>query len=251
MTYVSAAEGSKTGGFNGRAGSIAEFNGFEPEKVWTYELGLRSDWLDERLRLNATLFYSRYTDFQILLNRSVTDPVTGNPVPFSFVGNMPKATITGGEFAMTAIPLEGVKLTAGLGITDGKYKEVLTGAPVTTYSQFVDAPKFTFTAGAEYSVALAYATQLIGKIDYIHKSTIQYDYGNSPLVAQSPYGLLNARATVKFKNTRVSVFVFGTNLTDVHYAVGGLDDGPGGSLGEVVKQMGAPREWGLGAEARF
>jgi hypothetical protein len=66
---------------------------------------------------------------------------------------------------------------------------------VTTDSEFVNAPKFTFSPGAEYSVALRSAGQLVGRVDYIYKSRIQYDYGNSPLIAQDPYGLLNARLT--------------------------------------------------------
>ncbi len=53
------------------------------------------------------------------------------------------------------------------------------------------------------------------------------------------------------RESRLSFFLFGTNLTNVHYAVGGLDDGPGGSLGDVVKLMDPPREWGLGGQYRF
>ena len=49
--YVSVSEGAKNGGFNGRAGTLAEFNRYEPEKVWTGELGLRSQWYGHRLRL--------------------------------------------------------------------------------------------------------------------------------------------------------------------------------------------------------
>ena len=72
MGYVSAAEGSKSGGFfNGRAASVIEFNRFDPERVRTYEVGLRSDWLEKRLRLNATAFYSDYTDMQIQINASI------------------------------------------------------------------------------------------------------------------------------------------------------------------------------------
>ena len=251
MIYASAAEGSKSGGFNGRAASIAEFTRFEPEKVWAYELGVRSDWFGKRLRFNATGFYSHYKDFQIQLNKSTTDPNTGRPVAFSFVGNMPKARIQGGEFALTAFPIAGLRLSAGLGITDGKYIEIIDGAPVTTHSQFVNAPKYTATLGAEHSMNLGRAGQFVGRLDYIHKSKIQYDYGNSPLVAQSPFGLLNGRLTWQPRESHLSFFLFGTNLTDVHYAVGGLDDGPGGSLGEVVKLMGPPREWGLGGQYRF
>jgi len=79
MAYVSAAEGFKGGGFNGRSGSIDEFNEFTTEKVWTYELGLRSDWFDRRLRLNATAFYSDYTELQIAT--SFSKVVNGVPTP--------------------------------------------------------------------------------------------------------------------------------------------------------------------------
>jgi iron complex outermembrane receptor protein len=251
MTYLSAAEGNKSGGFNGRAGSIAEFNGFDPEKVWTYEWGIRSDWADRRLRFNATAFYSVYRDFQILLNSSVTDPTTGNPVPFSFVGNMPKAAIKGGEVALTAVPVAALKVSAGLGITDGQYIRVLPGAPVTTASQFVDAPKVTITAAIDYSIPLRDRQRVDTHVDFIHKSTTQFDYGNSPLVAQRPYGLVNARLKWELREGQLSLFVFGSNLTDAHYAVGGLDDGAGGSLGEVIQEMGPPREWGVGGVYRY
>jgi iron complex outermembrane receptor protein len=251
MAYVSAAEGSKSGGFNGRASSIAEFNRYDPERVWSYEIGLRSDWLGKRLRFNATAFYSDYRDYQIQQNRSVTDPATGQPVAFSFVGNMPKAAIQGGEFALEALPMANLRLGAGLGITDGRYITVIPGAPVTTGDEFVNAPKFTLTVSAEYAAALGDRGQLVGHVDFIHKSEIQYDYGNSPLVAQPPYGLLNARLSWDRVDHRLSVYLFGTNLTDTHYAVGGIDDGPTGSLGEVVKLMGPPREWGVGARYRL
>jgi len=251
MIYVSAAKGSKSGGFNGRAASIAEYTRFEPEKVWAYELGLRSEWFSKRLRFNATGFYSDYRDFQIQLNTSTTDPETGRPHAFSFVGNVPKASVTGGELVLAAAPLPDLRLSAGVGVTDGKYLEVIPGAPVTTDSDFVNAPKVTFAVSSEYSRSLGKAGQVSGRVDYIHKSTIQYDYGNSPLVEQAPYGLLNARLTWQPRDSRLSVFLFGTNLTNSHYALGGIDDGPTGGLGEVIKLMGAPRAWGLGTHVRF
>src|SRR5262249_21649706 len=147
-----------------------------------YELGLRSDWLGKRLRFNATAFYSDYRGYQIQQNRSVTDPATGQPLALSFGGNMPKAAIQGGEFWLDALPMANLRLAAGLGITDGRYITVIPGAPVTTGDEFVNAPKFTFTASAEYAAALGDQGQLVGHVDFIHKSEIQFDYGNSPLV---------------------------------------------------------------------
>jgi len=70
-------------------------------------------------------------------------------------------------------------------------------------------------------------------------------------VAQDPFGLVNARLTWQTPDPRVAIHLFGTNLSDTHYALGGLDDGPGGWLGEVIKLMGPPRQWGVGAQYRF
>jgi iron complex outermembrane receptor protein len=251
MTYVSAAEGTKSGGFNGRAGSVAEFNRFEPEKVWTYELGLRSDWFDRRLRFNATAFYSVYTDLQIQTSASVTDPTTGQPVVETFVGNIPRSIITGGELELTVVPLEGLQLIGNLGIADGQYKTLLPGAPVTRSDEFVDTPKTSFTVAAQYSTQLTQRYELAGRIDYTHKSWVEYDYSNSPLVAQKPYGLLDAKLTLNIQGTGLSFSVVGTNLTNTVYAVGGHDDGPAGSLGFVLDQLGPPREWGASLEYRF
>lgn len=251
MVFVSTSEGSKSGGFNGRASSASEFTRFEPERVWAYEAGIRSDWLDRRLRVNATAFYDDYRDFQLQLNRSVTDPKTGQPVAFSFVGNIPNARIRGTEISLEALPTAQLKLAAGLGITDARYLRVIAGAPVTTSSRFVNAPRVTMTLSAEYAAGLGGLGHLVAHADYVHKSRIDYDYGNSPLVAQAPYALLNARLTWQAAQRHLSLFAFGTNLTDTHFATGGIDDGAGGSLGEVVKLMGAPREWGIGAEFRF
>jgi iron complex outermembrane receptor protein len=250
MGYASVAEGEKSGGFNGRASSVAEFNRFDPEKVWTYELGLRSDWLDERLRANVTAYYSKYSDMQVTLNKSVTDPVTGQPVPYTVVGNIPSANIRGGEAEVTVIPVQGLKLIAGLGVAVGRYTELLAGAPMTLNDDFINTPKFTYNVAAEYTTLIA-DFDLTGRMDYIHKSTIQYDYGNSPLVSQSPFGLLNARITVGNQHYGLSVSVFATNLTNTVYAVGGHDDGPDGSLGFVLQQMAPPREWGVSATYKF
>jgi iron complex outermembrane receptor protein len=251
MTYASLGAGSKSGGFNGRASSDAEFTRFDPERVLAIEAGLRSEWLDRRLRFNATVFHSAYRDFQLQVNRSVTDPTTGQPTAFSFVGNLPRARVRGGEFSLAALPVSDLELRAGLGITDGRYLEVLPGAPVTTANRFVNTPKVTASASVQYTAGLGGEGHLSGRLDYVHKSRIDFDPSNSPLVAQRPYGLLNARLTWEAAGNRMAVYAFATNLTDTHYAVGGLDDSPSGSLGEVVKMMGAPREWGVGLRVSF
>ena len=76
---------------------------------------------------------------------------------------------------------------------------------------------------------------------------------NSPLLRQEPYGLLNARLTFGHSSEGLSLSVFGTNLTDEHYFVGGFDDAdtPNPGLGFAFLNMAPPREYGVSVQWRF
>jgi len=146
MTYLSAADGFKSGGFNGRAGTVAAFNEYGPEKVRTYEGGLRSDWLNNRLRFKRNLFYSVYTDLQL---RSMCRPGSQRtPVPAQIVGNIPLAHIKGAELEFIAVPLSGFTVNADVGLIDARYKTIAAGAPVTLGTPFIDTPKVLGDVGA-------------------------------------------------------------------------------------------------------
>lgn len=64
MLFLSATRGFKSGGWNARGTAANEILPFDIETVWSYEAGMRSDWLDNRLRLNVTAFYMDVDDFQ-------------------------------------------------------------------------------------------------------------------------------------------------------------------------------------------
>ncbi|MEO0577017.1 MAG: TonB-dependent receptor, partial [Pseudomonadota bacterium] len=65
MAYASATRGFKSGGWNARGTSPDAFQPFGPETLWSYEAGLRADYLGDRLRINATLFSTDLEDLQI------------------------------------------------------------------------------------------------------------------------------------------------------------------------------------------
>ena len=257
MTYVSAAKGYKAGGFNGRASSVGDFNEYDPETVWTYELGLRSDFLDRRVRFNATAFYSDYSDLQLQISGSTT--VNGAPAPFNVVTNVPEARIVGGEVELRVIPARGLELSAEAGFTDAEYTELPTDAQflasqlIDEDSEFVYTPQTSLTFAAQYSTALSDRFELSARVDYAHKSTINYDVANSPLLRQKPYGLLNARITLLHVTNGLSLAVFGSNLTDERYFVGGFDDAdtPNPGLGFAFLNMAPPREYGVSAQWQF
>jgi iron complex outermembrane receptor protein len=62
------AHGFRSGGFNtGLSTSLAQLTTVDPEELDAYELGLKSEWFDRRLTVNANLFYYDYSDIQVNL----------------------------------------------------------------------------------------------------------------------------------------------------------------------------------------
>src|SRR4029077_9615175 len=88
LTYVSAAKGFKAGGFNTAAPAGSE--AFGPERSWTYEAGVKSTFLDNRLRVNAAYYYIDWEDLQL------DTPVASAPGTF-FIDHAGKATSAGVE----------------------------------------------------------------------------------------------------------------------------------------------------------
>lgn len=156
LLYASAARGFKSGGYNGInitdlliAGST-----YGPESNWTYEAGIKTDLLDNRLRFNAAYFHNRISD--LTLNATVPSPIPGvNAFPVQNAGN---ATIQGVEIEATAVPTDGLTLYANAALMDGKFRNLAPGtAPLNAITNFGVAnpgtpqtPDLTFTLGFDY-----------------------------------------------------------------------------------------------------
>jgi iron complex outermembrane receptor protein len=117
--YVSATRGFKSGGWNARGTAPQLLTPFGPEKVWSYEGGMRWD-PSESLRLNVTAFYSDVTDFQ--LPSAFEDPVTSAIV--FITNNFADLRIKGIEFEMLATPVDNLTLLAALGLQNGTYRNL-------------------------------------------------------------------------------------------------------------------------------
>lgn len=118
MVYASATRGEKSGGWNGRALANNLFLSFLPEKVWSEELGVRSDLLDHTLRLNATAFYAKTDDVQISAAtraNGLTIFTTTNPAALKNYG---------GELEVTWLPLPGLNLQSTLGLQHARYIDI-------------------------------------------------------------------------------------------------------------------------------
>lgn len=115
MVYAAAAAGTKPGGFNTAlgAGSVdlpRELLAFDEETALSYELGIKSEWLDDSLIFNAALFYIDWQDIQVNSQYIPPPPQVGQ---VGYTANAGSASIPGAEFDLTWRPLEQLELRAG------------------------------------------------------------------------------------------------------------------------------------------
>ena len=120
MAYVAYTEGFKSGGWNARGTTAVQMQAFGPEFVDSYEAGLRSDWLNARLRVNATVFRAQYSDFQI---------------PSVFPGSSTFLTLNSGQANVDGLELETfvaitdtIDVFANIGWMDSAYEKLTANA---------------------------------------------------------------------------------------------------------------------------
>ena len=121
LIYATASKGVKPAGFL-NVGVVLDANDakYNPEELWNYELGFKTSWMDDRLRLNGALFQMKYTDriAQLLV------PDTRSPQGTStLVRNQGEAKVDGAELEITAALSESVTLSAGYTYLDARFIE--------------------------------------------------------------------------------------------------------------------------------
>jgi iron complex outermembrane recepter protein len=237
MAYARVSNAYRAGGFVPNT-----YGSYDPEKALSYEAGMKSDWLNRRLRMNLSIFKTNYNDLQ------VQNTINGLPV----ITNAGKATYTGGELEITAVPVDGLQLEANIGYVDPKYQEYLLVAPDGTYqnvadqAQFAGVSKVNANVAAQYSFAPARYGNLTGRIDCSyrsHKVWFPLDSQNpfNEVIATKPHENLRARVTLDDIPTgarfKLRAEVYGENLLNEKVVAAGNDFGSLGFGTVVYEQM--------------
>jgi iron complex outermembrane receptor protein len=160
LVFASATRGFKSGGWNARGTANNTLLPFDPESVWSYELGAKTQFLDNRLRVNVTGFWMDVSDLQT--GTAFVDPVT-NAISF-ITQNFADYENKGVELEISAVPVRGLNLYTNLGYQKDKFNIPDTLASnsfgvQSVRSQQIDcraqlaAGRIPLTAGATNAVA--------------------------------------------------------------------------------------------------
>ena len=211
LGYVSFNTGFKSGGFNSGSPGTAPY---QPEKLKAYEVGLKTDLFDRRLRLNAAGYHYDYSNIQVL---AVTNTAL-------LVRNGPTASVYGLDADFDAILTHHFSLNGGINWMTSKFGNYpgcpvgsLTGGVPLNFTgtncagnQLPFAAKFTGSASVNYAAPLGGGNLRASLSAYCNSG---YFYEPDNLLEERAYVLVNASAKWTASNG-VSIGVFGKNLTN-------------------------------------
>lgn len=213
MGYVSYNRGFKSGGFNA---TLLTDPAYKPELIDAYELGLKSDLLERRLRLNPSVFYYDYSNIQV--------PFFTNQGQIGIV-NGPSAKIYGFDTDLAAVVAGGLRLSGGLTYLHarfGTFHNALYGIPLASGGSMVtlgDATdhelpftaKVTATLGADYTVPTAVGEVALN-VNVLYSDGFYSEVDN--LRRQGSYELVNAGVTWTSPGKTYHVRLWGKNLAN-------------------------------------
>jgi len=254
LVYAKTGTGFRSGGHNLRGGvDPTTFLTFNPERVKDYELGLKADWFDRRVRTNLAVYRTNYKNIQ----RIVLVPSTLNPSS-TVVRNAARAVVKGAEAEVTIVPIENLTLKATGGLTDPKYKEYRDGFGVDLSSfPFVYIPKKTYSLSANYTHPMDWG-KVTAQVDWAYRGRVYYDddslfngtNGYPDFRYQSGFGLLNGRVGFTFDDPQMEVAFFAKNITNKRYIAYELDL-TSTAIGFMSYVPGDRRTWGFEVTKTF
>ncbi|MBC1330029.1 TonB-dependent receptor domain-containing protein, partial [Trichormus variabilis] len=231
MAYATIAKGYRPSGFNYRA-DTEDTRRFQEETTWTYEVGLKSSWLDDRLSANLSIFQSDVDNYQVLL----TDD-------FGFFRNVTNANVkvTGLEFELKAKPLQGLDLIAGIGYVDSKFKNYRNPFTNGDFSN----NRVPFAPELTYNLAVQYRSPggIFARAELRGYGITYFDDANQ--VKQDPYALVNAR--IGYEGEKYGIYLYANNLFDTRYITSGFLFPPP----NVTAGFGDPVTYGVRVSASF
>jgi iron complex outermembrane receptor protein len=245
MVYASYAEGFGAGGIN--VNPVLGVVPYGPEELSNYEIGMRSDWWDGKLRLNATAFDSKWEGIQ--LSQAPPDPNNpGLSIPNPIIVNAAAADASGVEVETQWSISEAWRVDASVGLLDTAYTNPGDATQIRLNTPFAYAPELSYSIGVQHTASLASSGRLISRLDYGWMDDYERSREIRFQATQEAFGLLNARLAYEPPAQDWRLSVFGTNLTDEKYLNSGMVSG---AFSVDAATVGRPREVGVSLQVFF
>ena len=233
MAYASYSTGFRSGGFNSRGTTANTVGPYASETVKSFELGLRTELMDDRVTLNLTYFDSTYEDKQEAVVTAGDGSFIYNGVPEDCGGPTCTFVFNAGEVANSGIEIEAMAratnnltLRLAVGTLDSEYEKFdYAGVDIADIAEVTWAPELTAAIGAEYftnmmggelvlNANFKYTDEAWGRTDWTQYSLAAPDARPEMLVDSFETLDLSATYTADLGNGQVMVRVYGTDVLE-------------------------------------
>jgi len=210
MVYGSVSRGYLSGG---NIIGLASF--YQPEHVWSYEGGAKTQFFDNHLQLDISGYHEDLVNMQVFIQSG----------PNSVLQNAAAAHVDGVEVQAVAIPVDGLRINLAMAVTNGKYDKYLTddnrfafpgpgcGAPPLGCNfaghYLNQTPPYTVDLGVEYSLDVGFGT-ITPRLDSFWSGSVYFIPDN--LTHQSDYNQTDVNVTWVDNSGRFSIEAFAKNL---------------------------------------
>jgi iron complex outermembrane receptor protein len=215
FTYATIARGYNAGGFNQQLGSQPADGRFpssyNPEKLWSFEAGVKAELFDQRAIINLSGFYQKYTDIQSGVNILVGNVSTRQ------VQSAASAHQAGLEGEFTFRPIRDLTLRGNVSYLSQAYDSINPNATsITLDSPVNSAPKYTYSAVISYDIHTGGGGRLTPSVDVRGVGSKPACQRDASFDCKLPaYGLLGFRVDfVPTPDSQWRVGVYGTNVLD-------------------------------------
>lgn len=241
LLYASYNRGVRASGFNAQAiTSPSEYSIVRPEKIDAFEVGMKSDLLDRRLRFNAAAFY--YTgELQVF-----TFQATGGGVPVLILDSASIESY-GLETDIRAKLLPGLEMALSAGYLHGEYTNY-PGQQANVGNKLASAPEISLAASLHYETDIGADWSISADGDISYQSKIFFEPNNNDVQRQSGYAIVNGRIGFKNSGHGIELFAYGKNLTNEIYVANSIDLADFGFYEQIY---GLPRTYGVGVSFNF
>ncbi|MFC1494908.1 TonB-dependent receptor [Thermodesulfobacteriota bacterium] len=243
MIYGSINSGYRVGGFNPVSPPGSE--AYDEAASWNYEIGVKTSWMEDRLRVNLALFHISWDHLQLNL-----------PIGQSYyISNVGDAESTGFELELFARPVRNWDIFGSIGFDRARFGDGTASIQTDAFGtnstinisdhHLIFTPEFTASIGTQYSWELGPDSRVFIRAEITGYG--RYFYNTANTASQDSHSLVNLRAG--YKTSGWFVEAWAKNLFDTDYIPVAFEfpNGRSGFLGE----NGAPLMVGLRAGLTF
>ncbi len=240
LLYAQYARGYRSSAING--GLVfdpAGVNVADPEKLNSYEGGVKSQFFDGALTLNASGFYYKFRNQQFINVVSIT---------LQELVNAGRSQVYGLELEAIWRPTDYLRLSGGLGLLESEYQELLISGVDLSGNELIEAPSYTFNIAADYEVPLGNAGSFLIHADVNGADSQFFQATNAPEFLADSFVEANARVAWRDPSNRYEIAAYVKNLNDNDVETGIQTDPTTLTRFTTVPY---PRRWGVEVSARF